>query len=132
MCDESTRGTPPNFPAEIAETLEFVSGFSQTTTFDEASMDVDLESKTSEGTQDITSADQGNSRPQQKASSSANQSQPKARVRSRKKDVNDSGGQDDSKRRCVSTACIGMCPSILYNYSTRHRNPREDPLLTDM
>ncbi|TID25643.1 hypothetical protein E2P81_ATG03433 [Venturia nashicola] len=70
-------------------------------------MDVDPETKTSEGTQDIGSADQGNSQQQQQQqkTSSPNQSQPKARVRSRKKDVNNSGGQDDNKRRCVSTAC---------------------------
>lgn len=76
-------------------------------------MDVDPERKTSEGTQDTNSADQGVSQQQLKTSSLPNQSQPKARVRSRKKDPS-SGGQDDSKRRCVSTACIGIYPSILY------------------
>ncbi|QDS73152.1 hypothetical protein FKW77_001957 [Venturia effusa] len=68
-------------------------------------MDVDLERNTSEGTQDTNPAEQGTAQ-QLRTSSSTNQSLPKARVRSRKKDANNSGGQDDSKRRCVSTACI--------------------------
>lgn len=112
-----------------AKTHQLVSGYSQyTTTLYEAAMDADREGKTSEGTRDVALTDHGDLQLQQhqKTSSSANQSLPKARVRSRKKDVNSSGGQDDSKRRCVSTACIGKCPSILYILD--FRTWRGDPL----
>lgn len=103
-----------------------------TATLYEASMDVDPERKTSEGTQNASSAEQAISPQQQQktSSSSSNQSQPKARVRSRKKDVNNSGGQDDSKRRCVSTACIGMCPSHTTYILERSGSMRRIPLLT--
>lgn len=70
-------------------------------------MDVDPAQNTSQGTRDAGTP--AESAKQQKTSQSQSQPQAKVRVRSRKKDVH-GGGNDDSKRRCVSTACIGTVP----------------------
>jgi hypothetical protein len=70
-------------------------------------MDVDPDQKTSEGTQDASNSAESSNQQKTKTSQSQSQSHAKARVRIRKKDFN-GGGDDNSKRRCVSTACIGM------------------------